>query len=241
MRHVSFRWDQGEADAKRTNSTWYAQEFPKLIQGWRDAFDTPGLPFIYVELCTEYGAHEPKEHDFYMAQRTALSLPQTGFVTTTDIQRALHPPNKQKVADRLILELQRLTGIAPFTISRGPELMSTSYAGGKLSIVFSNQSLSIRQGIQVPPPADGCRLIATDNGPLQNSAVMQVVRHANGTAERAEIPFTLSGNRLIVTCSPGNESTPVLVNSDSAQCFVYGPSNLPAPPLSLPCRGAGIE
>lgn len=41
------------------------------------------------------GAHEPAELDFYLAQRSALSLPATGFATTTDIQRALHPPNKQ--------------------------------------------------------------------------------------------------------------------------------------------------
>jgi hypothetical protein len=30
-----------------------------------------------------------------MAQRSALTLPKTGFATTTDIQRALHPPDKQ--------------------------------------------------------------------------------------------------------------------------------------------------
>ena len=28
-------WDQGEADAKRTNSTWYAKEFPTMIARWR--------------------------------------------------------------------------------------------------------------------------------------------------------------------------------------------------------------
>merc|ERR1712146_75060 len=30
-------WDQGEHDAYNTNSTWYAQEFPRMILGWRDA------------------------------------------------------------------------------------------------------------------------------------------------------------------------------------------------------------
>ena len=93
---------KGEADAKRTNSSWYTEEFPRMITGWRESFQTPGLPFVYVELCTEYGAEEPKEKDFYNAQRSALTLPASGFATTTDIQRALHPPNKQAVADRLI-------------------------------------------------------------------------------------------------------------------------------------------
>merc|ERR1711865_1363279 len=75
---------------------------------WRSNFLTPALPFFYVELCTEYGAEEPKESDFWKAQRSVLQLPATGFVTTTDIQRALHPPDKQDVAVRLMLEVDRI-------------------------------------------------------------------------------------------------------------------------------------
>ena len=128
-----------------------------MISGWRSAFQTPALPFVYVELCTEYGAQQPKENDFWMAQRSALSLPATGFATTTDIQRALHPPNKQAVADRLLLEVQRLTGSA-VGASRGPELLSKTFEDGKLTLRFSNDSLHVNAGIQVPPPASGCTL-----------------------------------------------------------------------------------
>ena len=72
-----------------------------MIQRWRQHFDSPALPFFYVELCSEYGAEEPKEADFWYAQRAALALPKTGFATTTDIQRALHPPDKQDVPTQL--------------------------------------------------------------------------------------------------------------------------------------------
>ena len=41
-------WDQGEADAAHTNSTFYAAAFPEMIHGWRAAFRTPRLPFVYV-------------------------------------------------------------------------------------------------------------------------------------------------------------------------------------------------
>lgn len=44
---------------KGTNTTWYATEFPKMIEGWRAAFQTPDLPFVYVEICHENGAEEP--------------------------------------------------------------------------------------------------------------------------------------------------------------------------------------
>ena len=49
--------------------------------------------------------YEPRTKDFWLAQRSALALPQVGFVTTTDIERNLHPPDKQDVAHRLVLEL----------------------------------------------------------------------------------------------------------------------------------------
>lgn len=90
-------WDQGERDAKTTNTTYYSTEFPAMITGWRTNLESPLLPFVYVELCHELGAEEPKEADFWQyGQRAALKLPFVGFATTTDIDKsALHPPDKQ--------------------------------------------------------------------------------------------------------------------------------------------------
>ena len=73
MRFAAALWDQGERDEKTTNTTcaqppalhrceasqkfdgaaaarrWYATEFPRMIQGWRAALETPDLPFVYVK------------------------------------------------------------------------------------------------------------------------------------------------------------------------------------------------
>eukprot|EP01051_Picozoa_sp_SAG22_P009109 SAG22_NODE_736_length_7533_cov_9.168281_1_plen_398_part_00 len=46
MRFFGALWDQGERDAKTTNTTWYSTEFPKMISGWRAALQTPELPFV---------------------------------------------------------------------------------------------------------------------------------------------------------------------------------------------------
>ena len=119
-----------------------------MIQRWRQNFENAKLPFFYVELCTEYGAEEPKEPDFWMAQRAALALPLTGFATTTDIQRALHPPDKQDVATRLLLEIQRVA-YGMNVVSRGPQLVSTKFSGGKLMVTFSNESLLTHAGLFV--------------------------------------------------------------------------------------------
>jgi hypothetical protein len=156
----------------------------------------------------------------------------------------------QAVADRLILEVLRLTRRplfdhpalstdknAPLNCSRGPELLSHTFDDGRgLSLKVSNASMHVRAGLQVPPPAGGCALLsssatAATTATHRSPAVMQQLG-----SERVEVPFTMSGDEIVVACAPGNESSPVLVNADSATCFLYGPTGLPAPPLALPCH-----
>ena len=212
-------WDQGEADAKRTSSKYYTTEFPTLITGWRQAFESPQLPFFYVELCTEYGADEPKETSFWLAQRAALKLPFTGFAVTTDIQRALHPPDKQDVSARLLLEMQRVAYGQP-VVARGPELLGTTQtADGALVISFTNSSLVTHEGIFVGKP-----------GVCTSPFLVEV---AGG--QRTPANYTINGNKVTVQCAGGNTSM-VLVNADSADCFLYSAeSKLPAPPISVQC------
>ena len=221
-----FHRDQGERDAKTTNTTYYSTEFPKMIEGWRSNFKAPALPFVYVELCHELGAEEPKEPDFWEdGQRAALKLPFVGFATTTDVDKsALHPPDKQDIAPRLGLELQRLV-YGKDVVARGPELVTTAFsqAASELTITLSNSSLVITNGVVVPPPSGGC------SSQTSSSAVMQV-----GSAEPPS--FTIAGNTVVVKCKPGGPTTPVLINGDAATCFLYSKdSGLPAPPLALPC------
>jgi hypothetical protein len=50
----------------------------------------------------------------------ALALGGVGFATTTDIQRELHPPDKQDVAARLLLELRRCVSQVFFAMPFSP-------------------------------------------------------------------------------------------------------------------------
>ena len=215
-------WDQGEADAKRTNSTWYATEFPRMIVSWREGFKTQ-FPFVYVELCTEYGAEAPKESDFYLAQRAALKLPATGFATTTDIQRALHPPDKQDVARRLLLSLKRIA-YGEKVVSRGPEVVrvSSSPKGDMLAVTFSNSSMSEHAGILVGNNAT-CAKAAPATG-----AAMQL---QNG--QPTPVRMSLDGDTALIACN--TSSGPVHINWDQTECFLYGPHGLPAPPFVVNC------
>lgn len=191
-----------------------------MILGWREAFRVPDMPFFYVELCTEYGAEEPKENDFWLAQRAATKLPQVGFAVTTDLQRALHPPDKQDVADRLVLEIRRIA-YGESIVSRGPELLSAESDGNTVVFTFSEQSLTSHAGLFVGnddkcAKAAGHDSVVTD--PLNS-------RHA--------LNYTISGAKMMVSCE--SPSGLVRVNADYATCFLYGSSGLPAPPIQQPC------
>lgn len=81
-----------------------------------------------------------------------MSLGNVGFATTTDVQRELHPPDKQDVAARLLLELRRLaltdTESANNVVSRGPEILAhTTLANGSMLVKMSNTSLHVSAGI----------------------------------------------------------------------------------------------
>ena len=46
------------------------------------------------------------------------------------------------------------------------------------------------------------------------------------------------GDTVTVSCTPGGDASPVLINGDAASCFLYSQkTGLPAPPLSLACAG----
>ena len=99
------------------------------------------------------------------------------------------------------------------------------------------------RGDKIPPPAGGCGLGADGDGDSGQSLHSPAVMLQVGD-KRIEIPFKITGAQLVATCTPGNATSVVLVNADSATCFLYGPAvdgaggYLPAPPLSLPCAAA---
>lgn len=178
----------------------------------------------------EYGAEPPKESDFWLAQRAALALPAVGFAVSTDIQRALHPPDKQDVATRLTLELRRLA-YAEDVVSRGPALVASSpQADGTVALTFSNASLAVHSGILVG-----------DAAACAASAGNDTMATSRDDARRS-LSYTIHEGTVTVDCPPGVDA--VHINADAATCFLYGPSGLPAPPVIANCsaaRGSGDD
>ena len=199
-----------------------------MIARWREAFRVPSLPFVYVELCTTYGAEEPKESNFWAAMRTATTmLPRVSYATTTDIQRALHPPDKQDVASRLLLALRNVA-YNEDVVSRGPELVGHSSGSqpGSLVLKFSNSSLVVRAGI----------LVGTARGCAAAKGHDSMVSFTDGVDHSVlALNYTIAGDSVTVALPPNTKKGFVRINADTAVCFLYSSeSNLPAPPVVVP-------
>ena len=136
-------WYQGESNVPR--AAHYADAFRRLITDWRQQWQQPQLPFLFVQLSsflppernTLTGSAWAELRD---AQRQALSLPGTGMAVSIDVGDAhdIHPRNKRTVGERLaLLALQQVHGQA--LVSSGPVWQSLrTQPGGVAELGFGN-------------------------------------------------------------------------------------------------------
>jgi hypothetical protein len=177
-----------------------------------------------AELCKMMGEEDSIVNDFWSAQREATSLPAVGFATTTDIQRATHPPDKQDVATRLALELRRVA-YGEAVVSRGPELISVAKINSTSVVLrFSNSSLSSHAGI----------LVGNESTCGNSTDGL-----ASNPVNKRPLAWSISDDLLTVQCAEPNGL--VRINADYTGCFLYGPHGLPAPPLLFACNGTDFS
>ena len=98
-------WYQGESN--NGEGMLYHEKMKALVSGWREVWDQPDLPFLYVQLAPfHYGNRKPTDlPGIWEAQTATLKVPNTGMAVTVDISNVkdIHPTNKQDVGKRLAL------------------------------------------------------------------------------------------------------------------------------------------
>ncbi|GAB2632334.1 sialate O-acetylesterase [Belliella aquatica] len=133
-------WYQGESNV--VEAKVYAKQFAALIEGWRDEWKRPKLPFLYVQLPNFMEvSSEPQESgwaEMRETQRKSLEISNTGMAITIDVGEAndIHPLDKKSVGDRLALQAQKLVygeKIGPFS---GPLFEKAKVQKGKLFLTF---------------------------------------------------------------------------------------------------------
>jgi len=108
-----FLWYQGEANLMYAESAEYTRKMMALVKAWRNAFDRPDAPFLFVQLAPfNYSAWDkfPRQLTeqalplFWEAQTKALAIPDTAMAVITDLAgnaRDIHPVRKREVGERL--------------------------------------------------------------------------------------------------------------------------------------------
>ncbi|MEM1115577.1 MAG: sialate O-acetylesterase [Bacteroidota bacterium] len=131
-------WYQGESNAgTEADARAYRALFPALIEGWREAFEAPDLPFLWVQLAAfEATGHWPT---LRASQSAALRLARTAEVVTLDVGDAddIHPRDKATVGRRLALAARQVVYGESLTAS-GPRYRSHTVRAGRVDVQFDH-------------------------------------------------------------------------------------------------------
>jgi len=147
-----FLWYQGETNCFLNEDISYAYKMKTLINLWRKAWGEQ-LPFYYVQIAPfDYSKQKSDkvvltadtEPKFWEAQQQILRMPNTGMVSTNDLNDNggdLHPTYKWEVGRRLALLALAKTYNKDIPFS-GPVYQSASFKNGKAVLTFQNLELN---------------------------------------------------------------------------------------------------
>lgn len=137
-----FLWYQGESNTGRAEE--YAKLQPAQIADWRDKWQQPDAPFLYVQLPgfmdMNYLPSESQWAALRESQLKSLSVSNTGMAVAIDLGEwnDIHPDNKKDVGERLALAAQNLAYGEKDIVFSGPIFQSAAIEGNKISIAFNH-------------------------------------------------------------------------------------------------------
>ena len=239
-------WHQGESDVGGPpDGLPYFEGMKALIGGWRKVWGEGDFPFYYVMT----GPFRDWKNDdlphHWMSQLAALSIPNTGYVVTTDCGQPwdLHPHNKDIVGHRLALWALAKTYGLPDLVYSGPLYKAAKIEGHGIRVSFDSVGggLTSRDGKPLThfeiAGADGVFVPAVARIEGADAPRHQRIRRgAEGRAVRLDVgtPQASGSGRLAELLSikkgcPQRRSTPGS-SSDSAsnshdQHTVHAPAN----------------
>ncbi len=154
-------WYQGESNASTHGAYRYRDQFRALIEGWREGFATPRLPFLWVQLAPFHSGDDRLDArgrvldspwaTLRESQSATLSLPATGQAVITDVgdRDDIHPRDKRTVGQRLArVALHHVYGQQGLAWT-GPVYRSAEARGRELVLHFDHAdgALAARGGV----------------------------------------------------------------------------------------------
>jgi len=174
-----FLWYQGESNCFLNENIRYAYKFKTLIESWRNEWGNLNMPFYFVQIAPynystskDVRPHTPENlPEMWEAQSLALTLPNTGMITITDLVDSLvdiHPGYKWEVGRRLSLVALNKTYGYTDIICSGPTYKQMKVHNDKIEVTFTNtgSGLVSRNG----EPINGFSIAGTDGKYYQAQA-----------------------------------------------------------------------
>lgn len=187
LRNLTFKgvlWYQGESDSH--NPINYGKVFIHLIQSWRDLFNQPDLPFLFVQL-PNCGI-EPN-HDWAAVrgqQAQAMALHHTAMVVGLGFgeDNDLHPLNKKAIAQQLA-KLTRRMRQYPDGCASGPVALRAANDNGQIVIDFQTygHQLTAAAGNAFVLETNGEQFLLNDYQVRADTIVINLPRQARITSD----------------------------------------------------------
>jgi sialate O-acetylesterase len=139
-------WYQGESNSLINRAPLYGRLFQTMIRDWRNRWDQPDLPFLFVQIANYTSTNLENWPEIREGQRHALELRNTAMSVSIDIGNPddVHPTNKQEVGRRLALAARAIVYKEPLEYS-GPLYVRTTREGNQLRVWFDHaQGLSAK-------------------------------------------------------------------------------------------------
>ncbi len=173
-------WYQGESNAGRPDE--YKALMNALIDGWRELYDDPELPFIYAQLPNfmdvNYSPEDSNWAELREAQLEAWDDENTAMTVNIDLGEwnDIHPDNKKDVGERMAIAAKKLAYGEDIVYS-GPIYKSHEIKDGKIIVSFTHV---------------GSGLVSNDGEPLSEFAI------AGDDGEFVWAQAKIEGNKIIV-------------------------------------------
>merc|ERR1712151_523869 len=119
-----------------TGAAYYSCQFRNMINAWRDAFESPQMPFLFVQLAAftdgyHYNITNQSLAELREAQASVLDMPNTGMATAFDLGMGggVHPGTKMEVGSRLA-SVMSAVAYGSDEVHQGPSPVTATNHGG---------------------------------------------------------------------------------------------------------------
>ena len=229
-------WYQGESNV--STAFEYREDFPLLINDWRQQWQQGDFPFLYCQLANHREkSDKPGESswaELREAQSMALSVPNTGMAVLIDTGESedIHPESKDVAGNRLArIALANTYGrLIPYS---GPTYASMNIEGGTIRLAFHHVAGGL-VAREVPATYDVMRS-ANKTAPLvRNRPGSQLEGFAICGTERNWVwaDAKIDGDSVVVWSD--QVPAPVAVRygwADNPTCNLFNQAGLPTSPF----------